>query len=54
MITYHNTIIVKLDGKTVGTIKEHKDGWQYTPKGQKEGGKYYPSLALCKNSLEKG
>ena len=27
-------------------------GYQYVPKGQKEGGTMFPSLALCKKSWE--
>ena len=52
-ITGHNVVEVFLDNKFVGTIR-YTFGrlWQYTPKGQKEGGEEFPSLALCKRSLE--
>lgn len=49
---------VMLDGKWVGSIAhvdttdEHQGGWQYTPKGEKKGGDIFPTLALCKKSLE--
>lgn len=41
----------------IGTIKKAKVahtvvGWQYTPKGHKEGGEIFPSLILCQKSLE--
>ena len=65
MITYKTTntyplkcVAVYLDKKYVGDIFERTwtlfgKGWQYFPKGQKEGGEMFQSLALCKKSLEK-
>ena len=55
MITYKNKycVYVYLDNKHVGNIFEIQGkGWQYFPKGQKEGGEIFASLALCKKSLE--
>lgn len=57
---------VKLDGKIVGHIHHvtgsvrrkdgvtvwQRPGYQYTPKGQSQGGDVYPTLALCQQSLE--
>jgi len=48
---------VVLDGKRVGVIKriECQDGkfcgWQYFPKGQKEGGEKFKKLSECEESL---
>lgn len=59
MITYEspknvcsNNLIVKLSGKRVGEIKEVINKWQYFPKGGKEGGARWSSLAHCKRSIE--
>lgn len=56
MITYVplrlNQTAVFLAGKRVGTIDKTFDGWTYTPKGQKESGDTFPTLSLCKQSLE--
>lgn len=55
MITYKTapeTHYVYLDGKCVGTITLTPGGYQYRPKGAKTGGDFYPTLALCKASLE--
>ena len=55
MIEYVNTkfcITVKLDGKNVGIIVHKAEGWQYIPNGQKTGGEFFPTLGLCKKSLE--
>jgi hypothetical protein len=61
MITYEfchggqpRHITVFLDGKPVGHIEQLFDGmWQYWPKGPRaEGGDKFPTLALCKRSLE--
>ena len=44
---------VYLDKKLVGNIyRVDITSWQYFPKGHKEGGEMFPSLALCKKSLE--
>ena len=50
---------VKLEGKVIGEIKvfpkhfgEYFPGYQYFPKGQKNGGEIFKSLPLCKASLE--
>lgn len=58
MITYEshkyvcsNNLIVKIEGKRVGEIKEVIDGWQYFPKGKAPGAEW-SSLAHCKRSIE--
>ena len=61
MITYKNKkspgkewTAVYLDKKHVGNIyRVDICDWQYFPKGKKEGGEMFPSLNLCKKSLEK-
>lgn len=49
-------IMVYLEKKRVGTIKgafkEAPGGWQYFPKGEKEGGEMFKSIYLVKVSLE--
>lgn len=55
-IEYITNVIVKLDGKAIGTIKPVKypngdPGWQYFPKGTKIGGDIYSTLATCQLSL---
>lgn len=50
--TEDTQVIVRLDGKIVGAIRLTAGGWQYTPKGAKTGGDFYPTLGLCKASLE--
>jgi hypothetical protein len=59
MITYKeltpNTVAVFLQGKRVGTIQRRTvdNQWQYWPWGDmQEGGDVFPTLALCKQSLE--
>jgi hypothetical protein len=59
MITYKTnidgTIDVLLDGKLAGTIRVVSGdgvGFQYFPKGQKEGGAVYPELSMLKRILE--
>lgn len=42
---------VLLDGQIVGSIRYTIDGWQYVPKGQKDGGEFFPTLFDCKKSL---
>lgn len=55
-ISYKNqtntSVEVYLDNQRTGTIKKVDGGWQYTPKGSKDGGDVYPSLDKCKESLE--
>jgi hypothetical protein len=49
------SIAVFLQGKRVGTIHQNPidSMWQYTPWGDmQEGGEKFPTLALCKKSLE--
>ena len=47
------SVIVKLDGKIVGTIHHTTTGWQYMPKGRcKLGGELFPTLHQCQQSLE--
>jgi hypothetical protein len=43
---------VHLEGKPIGEIRRSKAGYQYFPKGQKEGGDIFESLHECKRSLE--
>jgi hypothetical protein len=43
---------VKLEGRIVGEIRPVTGGYQYFPKGQKEGGAIWPSLARCKQDVE--
>lgn len=46
-------VAVFLAGKRVGTIHQLTNRmWQYVPKGQRTGGDKFPTLALCKASLE--
>ena len=54
MITYENVINVRLDGKTIGTIKEVDGGYQYYPKGHGKSwaGDVYPTIKEVKDSLE--
>lgn len=42
---------VYLDGKKVGEIKEVDRGWQYFPKGQKDGGEVFKNISDCRDSL---
>lgn len=57
MITYQEnrkagTELVKLAGKIVGEIRPAAGGFQYFPKGQKDGGAVWPSIARCKRDIE--
>ncbi len=52
MLTYATRIAVKLDGRPIGEIRQVPGGWQYFPKGHKEGGDVFPTLEGCKRSLE--
>ena len=45
-------ITVILDKKVAGRIKRVDGGWQYFPKGQSSSGEIFPSVGLCKQSLE--
>jgi len=58
-ITYKETANhskVFLDEKIIGTIKKTRtrtiEGWIYYPKGDKNGGRTFPSRQSCKNYLE--
>jgi len=44
-------VTVLLDGKTIGAIKLATNGWQYFPKGHKQGGDVFPTLGAVKRSL---
>jgi hypothetical protein len=45
-------IVVKIDGKVSGHIKQVSDGWQYCPKGSKKfTGLIYKTDVECMNSL---
>lgn len=46
-----NGVLVKLDGKIVGSIRNVNGAFQYTPKGQKQGGECFSTLDACKASL---
>lgn len=49
----HGTEIkVYLAGKKAGEIRKVKTGWQYFPKGSKNGGDVFPSKLEAKRSLE--
>lgn len=47
---------VKLSGRFIGEVKQvpfgSGSGWQYFPKGQKNGGAIFATWQLCKASLE--
>lgn len=54
-ITYEktgNVTKVRLNGFAIGHIQSAVGGFQYTPKGQMLGGEVFPTLDLCKQSLE--
>jgi len=57
MITYTENAktggeTVKLAGKVVGEIRVIEGGYQYFPKGQKEGGAWFSNLSHCKRDIE--
>jgi len=56
MITYRqmgaDRVAVLLDGKVVGHIIPKMDGFQYMPKGSKNGGEIMKSVGAVKKSLE--
>lgn len=43
--------IVFLDGKSVGEIRQSKDGFAYHPKGKKDRGEFFPTRQRCIQSL---
>lgn len=45
-------VTVRLDGKVVGTIQQVEGGFQYVPKGKKDGGEVFGSVAAVKRLLE--
>lgn len=45
-------VLVKLDGNIVGSIRNVNGAFQYTPKGQKQGGEWFRTLEECQKSLE--
>lgn len=49
-------IRVRIDGRLTGTIKpvsvDRMRGWQYFPKGQREGGEIFLTVKECQRSLE--
>jgi hypothetical protein len=45
-------LLVKCDGKRVGTIRPVDGGWKYFPLNSKEGGLVYSSIKLVQKSLE--
>ncbi len=42
---------VKLDGRHVGEIRKHKDGYQYFAKDAKQGGSVFPTVPEVQESL---
>lgn len=42
---------VRLDGKICGEIRKVDQGYQYFPKGQKEGGEVFSSVVEVQKSL---
>ena len=44
---------VFVDDRHVGTIKKVKNGFQYVPKGQPQGGTVFKTVKLVKQSLGK-
>ncbi len=57
MITYQQNRktgaeVVKLDGRVVGEIRATIGGYQYFPKGQKDGGAVWSNIAHCKRDIE--
>jgi len=47
-----NPVKVKLDGRVIGEIRRVPEGWQYYPKGRKNGGDVFSSYARVKQSIE--
>ena len=52
MIKYISETRVLIDTKLIGKILPIDGGYQYLPKGQREGGAVFTSLERCKESLE--
>jgi len=42
---------VRLDGRICGEIRKVEEGYQYFPKGQKEGGEVFNTVAQVQRSL---
>jgi len=55
-ITYQITtdITVKLGKRVVGKIKQVDGGWQYFPRGRRDGGRIWPTISLVKRDIEIG
>jgi len=51
-IEYLEHIQVRQDGKIIGEIRKVSGGFQYFPKGHKEGGDIFSTLLAVKKSLE--
>jgi len=51
MLSFKEFIEVRLDKKHIGNIKEGERGFQYFPKGQKDGGDVFSTIEKCKGSL---
>lgn len=51
MITYREQHKVYLEGKYIGDIKEHADGFAYFPKGSKDHGYVYATVDDVKATL---
>jgi len=49
--TKSGVVKVFLDKKHVGNIRNVEGGYQYFPKGHKEGGEVFKTMFDCKNSL---
>lgn len=52
MITYQQSVIVRLDGRKVGKIVQVEGGWQYWPNRGPLKGEVLPTLEAVKRSLE--
>lgn len=51
MLEYEEIIRVRINNKLIGEIKKVETGWQYFPKGKKEGGEIFKDVRECKRSL---
>jgi hypothetical protein len=47
-------LVVRLDGRICGDIRKVEGGFQYFPKGLKNGGKIYPTVMGVQRSLTEG
>lgn len=47
-----STIWVRLEDRNAGYIREVQGGFQYVPRGQKDGGEVFDSVGAVKRSIE--